>query len=109
MTDVQRWRAAVAKALTDEGAGPGNSIHGWRCEHPDRYGPCDCVAEVAEVVVATVLPLVAAEHDRTVRDALTKVLLLHQRCENGHCSCGALRWPCSTARVCAELRGGGAR
>ena len=31
--------------MISEGGGPGNSIHSWRCEYPDRYGPCDCVAE----------------------------------------------------------------
>lgn len=45
----------VAKALLDNGAEPGNSIHSWRCEHPDHYGPCNCVAEVAAEVVDALL------------------------------------------------------
>jgi hypothetical protein len=35
----------VAEALIGEGGGPGDSLHSWRCEYPDIYGPCDCVAE----------------------------------------------------------------
>jgi hypothetical protein len=23
-----------------------SSIHGWRCEHPDRYGYCTCFSEL---------------------------------------------------------------
>lgn len=42
----------VARVLHDEGCGPGTSIHGWRCEHPDRYGPCNCVDELADAVLA---------------------------------------------------------
>lgn len=41
----------IAKALLDEGGGPGSSLHSWRCEHPDRYGDCDCVEQTAEVIV----------------------------------------------------------
>lgn len=51
---------AAAKAMTDEGAAPGNSIHGWRCEYPDRYGPCDCVNEVARAALAAALPHILA-------------------------------------------------
>lgn len=43
---------AAAKALTNEGAAPGSSIHSWRCEYPDRCGPCGCVYETAEIIVA---------------------------------------------------------
>lgn len=28
--------------LTDEPDKFGDGIHSWRCEHPDRYGRCDC-------------------------------------------------------------------
>lgn len=28
--------------LTDEPDVYSDGIHGWRCEHPDRYGRCDC-------------------------------------------------------------------
>ncbi len=50
---------ALANALSAEGGGPGNSIHGWRCEHPDRYGPCDCVAETGLIQADAILPILA--------------------------------------------------
>jgi hypothetical protein len=40
----------VAGVLRNEGCEPGSSIHSWRCEHPDHYGPCTCVEEVAAEV-----------------------------------------------------------
>jgi hypothetical protein len=40
----------VAEALISEGGGPGNSLHSWRCEHPDIYGPCGCVAETPRIL-----------------------------------------------------------
>lgn len=43
--------AVIREALIAEGAAPGASIHGWRCEHPDRFGPCACVDEVTHAVV----------------------------------------------------------
>jgi hypothetical protein len=52
-------RAAV-KVLNDGGGQPGSGLHSWRCEHPDRYGPCTCVAEVASDVVAAVEPIIHA-------------------------------------------------
>lgn len=42
----------VERVLLDEGAAPGSSIHSWRCEHPDRYGDCTCVAEIAQEIAA---------------------------------------------------------
>lgn len=42
-----------AAGLTDKPGEFDSSIHSWRCEHPDRYGKCDCfqelVRELAEV------------------------------------------------------------
>ena len=43
--------AKVAEALNEEGAAPGSSLHSWRCEYPDRYGPCTCVDETARAVL----------------------------------------------------------
>ena len=53
-------RQAAAKALLDEGGGPGNGLHSWRCEYPDRYGPCDCVQEVADLILAAAAPLLVS-------------------------------------------------
>lgn len=47
MSAVERAAEVLAKTLTDEGGAPGSSLHSWRCEHPDRYGECSCVLEVA--------------------------------------------------------------
>lgn len=42
----------IAGVINREGAEPGNSIHGWRCSYPDRYGLCDCVDLVAKEIIA---------------------------------------------------------
>jgi len=52
---------AAAAELLASGAGAGSSIHGWRCEYPDRYGECDCVQETARDIVTAVRPLIEAE------------------------------------------------
>ena len=51
----------AAQKLTDEGAAPGSSIHSWRCEYPERYGSCDCVDEVARIVLSAVYDDIAAQ------------------------------------------------
>lgn len=42
----------VAQVINDEGGRPGNSIHSWRCEYPDRYSPCGCVETTAKLILA---------------------------------------------------------
>lgn len=44
-------REVVVKVLEDEGGKPGHSIHSWRCEYPDRFGPCDCLDQVASEIL----------------------------------------------------------
>lgn len=60
---VEIPEAAVARAaqkLRDEGGEPGHGIHSWRCEHPDRYGACDCVEVTARAMLeAAALPYLA--------------------------------------------------
>lgn len=51
MTDEERV-AAVVKVLTDNGGAPGNSLHSWRCEYPERYGKCDCLEQTAAEIIA---------------------------------------------------------
>lgn len=29
-----------------------DDIHGWRCNHPDIYGPCSCVDEFTDDLLA---------------------------------------------------------
>lgn len=42
--------------LTDEPSKYDGSIHSWRCEYPDRYGRCDCFAELVADLSALVIP-----------------------------------------------------
>lgn len=37
----------VKRVLRDWGMADGGDPHSWRCSHPDRYGPCVCVDEIA--------------------------------------------------------------
>lgn len=43
----------LCKVIEDEGGGPGNSLHSWRCEypHPD-FPPCTCVSDLMESLLA---------------------------------------------------------
>lgn len=47
-------RDRLARALLENGLDSTgtSSIHGWRCEHPDRYGPCGCFAGLLDDLVA---------------------------------------------------------
>ncbi len=50
--EVREWLATIGgpvieRVLLDEGGVVGSSLHSWRCEYPDRYGPCNCIPEVA--------------------------------------------------------------
>lgn len=45
-------RAALLEVLNRE-LPPGEKMHGWRCEHPDRWpGPCDCADTMADLIEA---------------------------------------------------------
>jgi hypothetical protein len=55
---------AAAQTINDEGGQPGHSIHSWRCEHPDRYGECDCVRQIARAVLETAAPLLGTNIGR---------------------------------------------
>ena len=37
--------------LTDRPEEYSDGIHGWRCEHPDRYGRCNCFEEAVDAVM----------------------------------------------------------
>lgn len=56
MSDVRskQWVDEVTDLINSEGGGPGSSLHSWRCEYPDRYGPCDCVESLAQEIVALI-------------------------------------------------------
>ena len=60
-TPYERAVEAAAQALSDEGGDPGNSIHSWRCEHPDRYGDCTCLRETAHEQMRRAIPHLLAD------------------------------------------------
>lgn len=41
--------------LTDEPDKYGDGIHGWRCEHPDRYGKCECFTSAVDDLYALLM------------------------------------------------------
>ncbi|GAA1147938.1 hypothetical protein GCM10009651_35810 [Microbacterium natoriense] len=48
--------------LTDKPAEFGDGIHGWRCEHPDRYGACDCFEQaITDLLASPVIRRIQAE------------------------------------------------
>lgn len=55
--------------LTDDPAEYGDGIHGWRCEHPDRYGQCDCFEQaVTDLLASPVIRRIQAEALREAAD-----------------------------------------
>ena len=52
MTGTDPRGQAVVKVLTEEGGAPGSSLHSWRCNYPDQYGPCTCLAVTAALILA---------------------------------------------------------
>jgi len=61
---------AAAKAILDEGGAPGHSLHSWRCEHPDRYGECDCVEQTARAALEAALPALRRQWAEEVAEAV---------------------------------------
>lgn len=47
----ERLRVVLAENGVDEAPA---TLHSWRCEYPERYGKCDCVAELVTDLVAVV-------------------------------------------------------
>ena len=57
-TDAAEAMVVAAAVLVEYGLDrQGGSPHSWRCEYPDRYGPCDCACELAEALVGALLPI----------------------------------------------------
>lgn len=54
---VEEIAKAVSLALMENGIGPlaPDGMHGWRCEWPNVYGPCECFAETVTDVVDAVM------------------------------------------------------
>lgn len=49
---------AIVKVLTDEGGVPGHDLHSWRCSYPEQFGPCTCLADVADLILGAIEPAV---------------------------------------------------
>jgi len=41
-------RDSLRTLLVENGLSQGDTLHGWRCDHPDRYGECECLEELIE-------------------------------------------------------------
>jgi hypothetical protein len=50
---------AVAVGVMKREGGSPAQWHRWRCEYPERYGPCDCDRGVAEEIITAVVARVA--------------------------------------------------
>lgn len=57
----ERLRGA---GLTDLPAEYDSAIHGWRCSHPDMYGPCSCFAELVADLRGAVLAVLGSDEMR---------------------------------------------
>lgn len=49
MTPEQIKAVLEANGLSDNAA---NTLHSWRCEHPEIYGPCSCLQELVNDLAA---------------------------------------------------------
>ncbi len=57
---TDEMRESVRRTLVEHGCGQGSSLHSWRCDKPDIYGPCNCVGEVTTDILVALAPLIAA-------------------------------------------------
>lgn len=65
----------VRGVLRDHGLEQGGGgLHSWRCDHPDRYGECDCLDELLADLHAALTPIRAAERQEAARKAAESAL-----------------------------------
>lgn len=57
-------RVLRENGLTDRPDQCDGSIHSWRCEYPDRYGPCGCFAELTDDLVGVLAGRPASTEDQ---------------------------------------------
>lgn len=55
-----------ANGLTDNPHRYDSSIHSWRCEYPDRYGPCSCFQDLVADLEGLIVKRQAAAYDAGV-------------------------------------------
>lgn len=73
-------RVLRENGLTDRPDQYDSNIHSWRCEHPDRYGSCDCFAELVTDLAAAAVQAraeVVARVEALCRDARYDVVYTH--------------------------------
>lgn len=51
-------REAITQALTDNGLSGIGELHSWRCQFPQTYGECTCIADLVDDVVKAVEPAI---------------------------------------------------
>ncbi len=47
-------RETVTRVLAENGVEGNYEMHSWRCNYPDRYGPCDCVETLIDELVEAI-------------------------------------------------------
>lgn len=71
LTDVESLMTVLRDESVDE-------LHSWRCAYPDRYGPCSCVAELADAVLAWHGAIVARAVNEALIEAADEVSRMHR-------------------------------
>lgn len=67
---------AAREVLIAHGESPGSSMHGWRCEYPDRYGPCTCADDLVKDLMES-LKLAAESDEHHTMDELYRYRMLY--------------------------------
>jgi len=60
-------REGITRILAENGFSENYNPHSWRCEHPDRYGACDCVEQTVNDLVEFIEKLPGETHPEAVR------------------------------------------
>jgi hypothetical protein len=51
-------RETITRVLVENGVSGNLDMHSWRCQYPERYGECDCVADLIDDLVKQLAPQV---------------------------------------------------
>ena len=103
-------RVMRENGLSDEPGQFDSNIHSWRCEHPDRYGPCSCFQELRDDLTRILAARLAGVRDeREVKAEGLRELAddldprpLGEPCENAEACCGSTE-SCDAARPITRL------
>ena len=80
----------IEAELLAEGGGPGDSLHSWRCEYPEMYGPCDCLKETARDLVDHIFTSTNPAVHSAMLDALVRAGVLTEEPWRVKCLCGKM-------------------